>query len=363
MPFDLKQTTDTKQSVLFDYPQMTVTSVTLNDGDFLQGNYIGGGSSPNIVYTKSNVKSNFNSTQLRIYGVLFPKLVESIKHTGTLVIKNVGTTNSPPNVYMCFLLNTFKISVPSDIDKLISSDGNTNPSFYLNNVVKPASGTNQYISYAGKDKNSNDITVIIYTSPIPVVTQPFSETTSDWISVTEPPNYSIVDSAEAAGGEWMECDYAAIDSDEVVTTYNIPIQSSLIKDSNSLDSFRTLIMFMVFLILCVFSYLIIPSIYLAVMTKLIAAVGGNNISTGEKKTWILYLDIALSTVFGLTGLILICIGAFGNSDPSLPDYIANTSDILLAGFSISIIFIISYIVVQSKKMTGKFIEGVKYELV
>jgi hypothetical protein len=120
---------------------------------------------------------------------------------------------------------------------------------------------------------------------------------------------------------------------------------------------------MVFLILCVFSYLIIPSVYLAVMTKLIAAVGGNNISTGEKKIWILYLDIALSTVFGLTGLILICIGAFGNSDPSLPDYIANTSDILLAGFSISIIFIISYIVVQSKKMTGKFIEGVKYELV
>lgn len=354
MSFDLTQTPDTKKSVLFDYPQTTVHNINLNDSEYLQCDFSTGGASSNIVYTESNVTSNFKSNQLRIYGVLFPKLVKTIEHTGTLVIKNTPTTNNPPNVYMCFLLRTNPIAVPTGIDNLMSPLANPNPSLYLNNLIKPETGTNQYIVYTGKDKNRNETTMIIYTSPISVAAQPFKSTASDWIGLVEPVSYSIV--SKNSDGEWMECDYAPMDSDEVVTTYNIPIQSSVLKDSKTFDSFRTLIMFMVFLMLCIFSYLIIPSVYLAVIAKLLTAVGGNSISSGEKKTWILYIDIAISAVFGITGLILLCVGAFAN-----PDEVKNTGDILLSGFIISIIFVISYIVIQSKKMTGKFIEGVKYD--
>jgi hypothetical protein len=252
-------------------------------------------------------------------------------------------------------LNTSSITVPNDIDKLITSGVSTSPTVLLNQVIKPETGSNQHIIYTSSDKNGNQVTVVVYTSPISINTTPFTATTSDWIKNTNPEKYSMVDSAESSGGEWMECDYAPMDSDDVITTYNIPIQSSLIKDAKVLDSFRTLIMFMVFLLLCVFSYLIIPSVYLAVISKLL---GNKFMSGGEKKTMILYIDIAISAVFGITGLVLLCVGAFSD-----PDVVPHTGDILLSGFVISIVFIISYIVVQSKKMTGKFIDGVKYDYI
>jgi len=359
MPFDIKQTPDVKQSVTFDFPQMSVNNIQLNDGEYLEGNVSGGGSNANVVYSNNNNILNFKTQSFRIYNILFPSLSSSIEHTGTLVIKNIPMTNSPPNVYMCFLLNT-KVGVPNDIDNIITSTSTeSSKNLFLNNIIKPNTGTNKYIVYEGKDINNNATTVVIYTSPISVNLMPFTSTESNWIKVVEPQNYAIVESAESAGGEWMECDYAPMDSDEVVTTYNIPIQSTLIKDANTLDSFRTIIMFMVFLMLCIFSYLIIPSVYLAVILKLMTSLSsGRTLYGDERKKMILYIDIGISAVFGITGLILLCVGAFAN-----PDEVKNTGEILLAGFAISIIYIISYVVVQSKKMTGKFIEGVKYDYI
>ena len=59
---------------------------------------------------------------------------------------------------------------------------------------------------------------------------------------------------------------------------------------------------------------------------------------------------------GGVGLILICVGAF--SDPTT---VKNTGDILLAGFAFSIIYIISYIIIQGGKLGGgTFIPGVTY---
>jgi hypothetical protein len=359
MPFDVKQTSDVTQSILFDYPNMTVSSISNNGGSFFSGNLTGGGSNPNITYTKSNFTTKYSVNQIRIYGVIFPNLVSTIPHNGTLIISNtpVKKDQQQPTVYMCFLLGATNSILPTDVDNLITSTPNATPSIFLNNIIKPTTGSNKYVIFSGKDKNSNPTTVVIYTSPVMINLSniPYTSTTSDWIVDVNPQVYSMVDSAESAGGEWMECDYAPMDSDEAITTYNIPIQSSLIKDSNVLDSFRTLIMFMVFLLLCIFAYLIIPSIYLAVITKLL---GSGLISGAEKKTLILYIDIAISAAFGITGLVLLCVGAFSD-----PDVVPNTSDILLSGFIISIVFIISYVVVQSKKLTGKFIEGVKYDYI
>jgi hypothetical protein len=358
MPFDIEQTPDLRKSVTFDFPQMSVNDIQLNDGKYLEGSVSGGGSSANVVYSNNNIVLNFETESIRIYGILFPGL-SKIEHKGTLVIKNIPMTNSPPDVYMCFLLNT-KPNIPNDIDNIITSTSTeSSKNLFLNNIIKPDTGTNKYIVYEGKDKSNNETTVIIYTSPIFVNTMSFTSTSSDWIKVVGPLSYSIVESAEYAGGEWMECDYAPMHSDEVITTYNIPIQSSILQDSSKMESFRTIIMFMVFLMLCIFSYLIIPSLYLAVVLKLVNFGSSGKTLYGEPlKKKILYIDIGISAVLGITGLVLLCVGAFSN-----PDKLKTTGEILLAGFAISIIYIISYVVVQSKKMTGKFIEGVKYDYV
>jgi hypothetical protein len=356
MPFDLKQKPDLSQSVTFDYPQATVTNINLNSGDFLECNYVCGGSSPNIIYSKSALISNYKSNKLRIYGVLFKDLAAKIPHTGTLVIQNNPTTNSPGTVYMCFLLSPKIFTVPTDLDALMKTiDLNASPTLYLNNLTE--GGSNNYIVYSGMDKMSMQTTNIIYMDPISVGSVSFNATKSDWIVDVNPKIYSIVKSNSTTAGEWMECDYAPMDTEEI-TTYNIPINSSVITESSRLDSFRTIIMFMVFLLLCVFAYLIIPSVYLAVIMKLLDldVFGGKLSSNDDKKKNVLYIDIGLSTVFGLSGLILICVGAFADQD-KVPD----TSDILLSGIAISLVYIISYIVIQSKKMTGKFIEGVKYD--
>jgi preprotein translocase subunit SecG len=149
----------------------------------------------------------------------------------------------------------------------------------------------------------------------------------------------------------MECDYVPIESADV-TTYSLPIQSSLIKDSNSMDSLRTTIMFVTFFIICVFAYFLIPTVYLAVLAKLIK----DDAPPEKKKKVVLYMDYVLSFLLGGVGLILICVGAF--SDPTK---VENTGDLLLAGFAVSIIYIISYIIIQARKLGGgTFIPGVTY---
>jgi hypothetical protein len=150
----------------------------------------------------------------------------------------------------------------------------------------------------------------------------------------------------------MECDYVPIGSD-TVTTYNLPIQSSALKDMGSIDTFRTIIMFIVFLFICAFSYLIIPTVYLIVMQRIL---GNQFLDQASKKKKIFYIDVIISFAFCATALILICVGAFADPSPSV-----NSGDLILSGLIISILYIISYIVIQSKKLGGKFIDGIKYE--
>jgi hypothetical protein len=111
-------------------------------------------------------------------------------------------------------------------------------------------------------------------------------------------------------------------------------------------------MFVTFFIICVFAYFLIPTIYLAVLAKLIK----DDAAPEKKKKVVLYMDYVLSFVLGGVGLILICVGAF--SDPTK---VENTGDILLTGFAFSIIYIISYIIIQARKLGGgTFIPDVNY---
>lgn len=352
--FDLNQNPDTTKQLVHDYPEMSASSISsVNDNGttFIKANFNGGGSTPNVVYTKSNTTVNFKATQLFIYGNVHVK--NGISYTGELIIKNDPLTNaaSTPSIYLCFILSYNSSNPVTDIDKIIKNTGTTPISVQINSTPDPSTGST-YIVYNATNDSGIPCLVVIFTNPIQINSNLIgysNKCDSLFITPNSGLTYSIVQSQSQ--GDWMECDYVPIDSAEVAT-YSLPIQSGLIKDSNSMDSLRTSIMFVTFFIICVFAYFLIPTAYLALLSKLIK----DDADAAKKKKVVLYMDYVLSFVLGATGLILICVGAF--SDPTKVD---NTGDILLAGFAISIIYIISYIIIQAKKLGGGvFIPGVNY---
>jgi len=352
--FNLNQNPDTNRQLTHAYPTMTASSIsTVTDESikFIKANFNGGGSTPNVVYTKSNTTVNFKATQLFIYGNVHA--ANGISYTGELIIKNDPLTNasSTPSIYMCFILSHNSSNPSTDIDKIIANTGTTPISVSLN-TSGDGTSDNTYIIYNATNNSGIPCMVVIFTNPIQInsnLTGFSNSCDSLFITPTKGLTYSIVQNKTQ--GDWMECDYVPIESDEV-TTYSLPIQSSLIKDSNSMDSLRTTIMFITFFIICVFSYFLIPTVYLAVLSKLFK----EGTPPEKKKKVVLYLDYVLSFLLGGAGLILICVGAF--SDPSK---VENTGDILLAGFAISIIYIVSYIIIQARKLGGgTFIPDVTY---
>lgn len=352
--FDLNQKPDAAQQLVHTYPSMTASSISSvkdNGVTFIKANFNGGGSTPNIVYTKSNTTVNFKASQLFVYGNIHGK--NGISYTGELIIKNDPLTNaaSTPSIYLCFILSYNSSNPSTDIDKIIKNTGTTPISIVINSTPDPATGST-YIVYNATNNMGIPCLVVIFTNPIPINTNliGYSRTCDDlFMTPNSGLTYSIVQSQTQ--GDWMECDYVPIDSPDVAT-YSLPIQSTLIKDSNSMDSLRTTIMFVTFFIICVFAYFLIPTVYLAIFSKLIK----DDATPEKKKKVVLYMDYVLSFLFGGVGLILICVGAF--SDPTK---VENTGDILLAGFAISIIYIISYIIIQARKLGGGvFLPGVNY---
>jgi hypothetical protein len=352
--FDLNQNPDLTQQLSHSYPSMNVTSVqpiTDNGDTIIQANFMGGGSTPNLVYTKSNVTVNFKASKLFIVGNVHKN--NGVSYSGELIIKNDPLTNaaSTPSIYMCFILSYNSSAPATDIDKIINSKGSSPIQVDLNKYTE-SSGDMTYVLYNASNTNGIPCVVAIFSNPIQINTDLAGFATKiDSLFTTSKGSltYSIVKNKNE--GEWMECDYVPIDS-ESVATYSLPIQSSLIKDSNSLDTMRTTIMFVTFFIICVFAYFLIPTIYLAILSKVFK----DNTDGEKKKKTILYMDYVLSFLIGGTALILICVGAF--SDPTKVD---NVGDILLAGFSLSIVYIISYIIIQAKKLGGGvFIPGVNY---
>jgi hypothetical protein len=350
--FDLNQNPDTTQQIKHEYPTMTASSISLvtdSGTKFIKANFNGGGSSANVIYTKSNTTVNFKASQLFIYGNVHSR--NGISYAGELIIKNDPLTNasSTPSIYMCFILSNNSNNLETGIDKIINNKETTPISVDLNTSTE---GESTYIVYKAANNSGIPCLVVLFTTPIQIKSSLVGySNTCDSLFVTPNNNltYSIVSSK--IEGDWMECDYVPIES-AAVTTYSLPIQSSLIKDSNSMDSLRTTVMFVTFFIICVFAYFLIPTVYLAVFSKLIK----DDAPPEKKKKIVLYMDYVLSFLLGGVGLILICVGAF--SDPTK---VENTGDILLAGFAVSIIYIISYIIIQAKKLGGgTFIPGVTY---
>jgi len=255
---------------------------------------------------------------------------------------------------MCFLLKTNRISQPTEIDKLLTAT-TSSVDIDISSALNRGAGTDQYIVYESQNF-MGPCKVIIYTSPIRIVTptDSFVNETDLFkdISTDQSITNTIVNSVNASDQPWMVCENVEIDSDEMITSYNLPINSPILKEYGTVDSFKTAVMFIVFFFICVFSYLLIPPVYLMIIKKIVSR--SKPTGMGEKD-FIFYIDFILCFILGGTGFILICVGAL-----SEPGKVENQGDVLLSGFVLSLLFIISYIIVQSKKMTGPFVPGIDY---
>lgn len=351
MGIDQTKEPEKGQTIRVHYPKLAVSGINTNNGDFVSGTYFNNSSTQNVTYTINTIKNTYKAKELRIYGALFPGI--SINYNATLVIKNSKDTNSDV-VYMCFLLNTNRISQPTEIDKILTATQDS-VDVDISATLNRGAGSDEYIVYESKNF-MGPCKVIIYTSPIRIVTPTDSFiSTTDWfedISLDKDNTNTMVNSENAADQPWMVCENVDIDSDEMITSYNLPINSPILKEYGTVDSFKTAMMFIVFFFVCMFSYLIIPPVYLMIIKKIVDRSKPNGM--GEKD-FIFYIDFVICFVLGGTGLILICVGAL-----SEPGTVKDQGDVLLAGFVISIIFIIAYIIIQSKKMTGPFIPRVDY---
>jgi len=332
-------------SFAYDYPLMNITNIV---NDTTKNNWLtgtcGSPTNANITYTINGASNTYTATNMWIVGNANNNLhnISNLNFNGELIIKN---TSSAGNLYMCFLLASSATNSGSDIDSLFSSNSGTGAININGDVVKSA-GTDSFIIYTNRSDNSP---VVIYTSPIPITTNLFSyENNLKFIDMTIS-NAEIV--SNTVEGEWMECDNVPIGAD-TIAIYNLPIQSGLVKDMNTIDSFKTIVMFIVFFIACVFAYFLIPSAYLALINFFL---GRKYLDPTAKKEWVATLDFRLSFVLIALSILLISIGAFG--DPMS----TNTGDVLLSGIIIAIIYIIGYVVIQSKKLGGRFIEGVRYD--
>jgi hypothetical protein len=335
-----------------EYPIMNIVNIV---NDTTKNYWVNGScapptnSAPNITYTTNGATTTYTATQLWIIGGNGSNLhnVPGVNFDAELVIQH--TSSAGGYFYMCYLLASSPMATASDIDGLFTQ---TNTNITLNTDIVSGTGTDEFIIYTNQvDKISP---VAVYTSPIQISSNVsiYQNNLGSIISIPQPVDSQVISNNSAS--EWMECDNVPIGSD-TVATYNLPIQSGLVKDINTLDSFRTIIMFIIFFLACVFSYFLVPSAYLGLINLFI---GNGYLDPDTKKSRVATIDWSISAIMiGGLSIPLILSGVFGNPDTM------NTGDVLLSGIIIGIIYIIGFIIIQSKKLGGRFIEGVRYTYV
>lgn len=354
--FNPNQTINTSISLVASYPGLSVSNIKTNPNYSISGS-CQPSSSSNITYTQSNSSSEYKANQLYIIGAgpgsKYPlhNVSGAENVTGELIIKNVSTNNDNP-IYMCYLLSsiTSGTSSTTQVDSILNTAATSSSSpivVNLNADTKQTSSSTKYIVYTSSVINPG-ATVVICTTPINVsssVLFPLQNNAPLFdMSATI---YSVIDAN--VEGSWMECDYVPIDSEEVMT-YNLPINSGVAKDQSTFNSLQTIVLFIVFFFISVFAYFLIPSVYSWFANKVVQS--GEDET--DKKNRIFIMDCILSGVLGGLSAILIGVGAFGPENP-------NNGDVLLSGFCIGIIYLIGYIIIQSKKTNDdNFISGIDY---
>lgn len=350
--FNLSKTHDTSQSVYVNQLPLGLTNLFYDRNNGYITATCSQTSSSNITYTTNGKPVEYKATKLWIVGDQDPTnplhvINGQSPFAGELIIEHTSTTGNE-TLYLCYPLKYTKTSTNGEVDKILNNYSDPKlagtMALDISKDISAASKTTMvtpvYVQY-----NSTKISkanVLVYTNPLIISSQ-----TIGGLKNTNPPidmfpsdiaNHNII--PLTVPGDWMECDYVPIDSEEVATL-NVPLDSSAIKTGRTMSSIQTILLFIIFFFSFYFSYLILPEVYSTLAKRII----GNNVSTDISISKIYRMDLIVSAVFIVLSIILIWYGAFAD--------IANSGDYLLAGFSIGMIYTIGYTIIQSKKMSNK----------
>jgi hypothetical protein len=142
-------------------------------------------------------------------------------------------------------------------------------------------------------------------------------------------------------GEWMECDYSPTGSfSDTLSVLNVPVPVGSVADMNADQSFRQIIMFLVFLIALVVFYFIIPPLYQMIIWKV-----ANN-DQNAMCAVMNYFDYGYNILFGLLWFILLMVGVTSSEK--------NAPDVLYSGIIIGVVHLITYGTISVSKYSPNF---------
>jgi hypothetical protein len=357
--FDLTKQVDTSQTININYIPMGVTSI-MNDNvnNWISG-MCGRGSSSNVTYTNSGVTKEYKADKLWLVGNKNGEgqtplhQVNGKEHNAELFIRNVDVNNGDP-IYTCFLLNVAQIaSQNGQIDGIVRAATADPPVTSLTvdlnaDIFRINTSNAVYIQYKSNGRN-----VFIYSEPITVSAVALLGLENNLTLFKMAPetdsDYSVI--ASPVPGDWMECDYVPIDSDDVAAnnlSMVIPASSGLIQDQSANQSLKTMVMFILFVVFIGVAYFIIPTAYL--YTAKLAFDYMEDVTEDAQKSKLPTINAVLSSVIAGTALILLLIGAgvFGDT-ANIP----NAGLMLLIGMSLGIFYMIALIVIKSKTSSIK----------
>jgi len=346
--FDLNKTVDTGKNVVINYLPLGLTSIFRDGINQYITSDCAVSSSSNITYTENGntieykanklwIVSNSNDTKMNI--------INGVESNAQLIIRNVNA-NGDKVLFMCFPLNVVNPGPQRGaIDSIVraTTDNVTQMTVTLNDdIYRETIPDTKYIEYTSN--LGNNATVIVYGRALNIISMNVLELENNLeLFNIQPDDYNIL--GAPVPGEWMECDYVPIDSDEVAA-YSLPVSSGLVQDSAANNSLKTMLMFVVFILLAVVCFNIIPVGYIFLLEFIFSFT--ETVEPIEQRSSMKRVNQIIVGCLGIIAGYMLYIGVFGD-----PTVYPNYGEYLLYGIVISIIIVVSYLIIESKKAFSK----------
>ena len=346
--FDLTKTEDSTMSVVLNYLPIGLSEIFRDDANnFITANCALSPSS-NVTYTNNNVTTEYKANKMWIVGKANDtklNVISGIEQDAQLIVRNMNS-NGDKILFVCFPLIVKNPGPPKGaIDSIIRAtlDNVSQATVSLNDdIFRNQSGGTKFVEYTSN--LGNNATVLVYGRAIEIISVNVLTLQNNLnLFNLQPENYNIITAPEP--GEWMECDYVPLDSQEVAS-YNLPVSSGIVQDSASNNALKTMLMFVLFIFLVVIAFSLIPITYIFLL-KLTFSMFEKK-APNEQTNTMTRFNQAFIIIFGLVAAYLIYIGVFGN-----PLTYPNYAQYLLYGMVLAVILIVCYIIIQAKRAFSK----------
>jgi len=323
-----------------------------------------------------SVASIFDATTITIIPPIESHIIiaNSVKESiGELIITctNENSASAPQTIYICFLIIPSSLLIQNDLYNLLTATASNVPKYMNVSTFLPTSdngffqdstngqvflspipiiiGPSTYFNI-GSFRKTNDMSILStasFTSSNPVLVPP----SYNYTTVTPTPNSrsSSKDDPNSVlnGNNTFICD-TATDGDansiyQTTTTY--------INQQSTNETLRALIFFIFFIITAIMCYAIVPILYQKSIFYFLNNTDMKNSSDSVIKTkqlsFVRGVDVIFSIIFIVLILILFPLGIFGDQLKNHEGM--DLVKITIAGFSLLLVFIFSYIAIQLKK--------------